>query len=98
MGVFSPRGRDADILVAGNAFGTIFTAERFRGLEMKTDVMDTVNKLLLSVFTMEAGLVRESFFLWVCVFPRFATVSAHAHGNQRVRGRARGLHRFWSLR
>lgn len=49
MGVFSPRGRDADILVAGNAFGTIFIAERFRGLEMKTDLMDTMKKLPMSV-------------------------------------------------
>ena len=103
IGVFSPRGRDADILVAGNAFGTIFTAERFRGLEMKTDLMDTVKALPLSV--RKRNLCANVSFLGYVSLPDSRHGLAHAHeddmprdGIRRVRARVRNLHRFWSLR
>lgn len=34
MGVESPRGRDTDTLLAGNALGTMLTVERLRGFVM----------------------------------------------------------------
>lgn len=38
----SPGDRDADTLVAGNAFGTIFTEDRFRGLVMTSEEIVTI--------------------------------------------------------
>lgn len=42
IGVFSPRERDTDARVAGNALGTMLIEVRFRGLEMTSEEMDTV--------------------------------------------------------
>lgn len=44
----SPGGRDADTLAAGNAFGTIFTEVRFRGLDMTSEEMDTAQNVVSS--------------------------------------------------
>jgi hypothetical protein len=40
-GELSPSDRDADTLVAGNAFGTMLIDVRFRGLDMTTEEIDT---------------------------------------------------------
>jgi hypothetical protein len=45
-GRLSPRDRDADTLVAGNAFGTILTDVFFRGLEMTSDEIDTAHTVV----------------------------------------------------
>lgn len=44
-GALSPKGRDADTLVAGNALGTMLREVRFRGLLMTQEAMDTVHRM-----------------------------------------------------
>lgn len=41
MGALSPEGRDADILVGGNALGTMLIDVRFCGLVMTREEIDT---------------------------------------------------------
>lgn len=70
IGVFSPRGLDADTLVAGNAFGTILTAERFRGLEMTTEEIVTANvRAPVSTWVVYFGVAQVQALAVKVVFP-----------------------------